>query len=86
MSRHLASTFLGLALSLCASAFFFWAWYERYLRWDFNDQGRHYDAASQTVYTDAGFVWVLPACGFLLVALVIALRAVRRNRAHRARR
>jgi hypothetical protein len=73
----------GLTLSLCASAFSFWAWYARYLRRDFNELGRHYDVESQVVYTDAGSVWVLPACGFLLVALVIAVRAIRRHRAHR---
>ncbi|QNK66473.1 hypothetical protein [Variovorax sp. PAMC26660] len=83
MPRKLIAPLLGLALSLCASAFFFWAWYARYLRWDFNELGRHYDAESQVVYTDAGFVWVFPACGFLLVALVIAVRALRRHRAHR---
>lgn len=79
MPKKTVATSFGLTLSLCASAFFFWAWYERYLRWDFNDQGRHYDADSQIVYTDAGVVWVLPACGFLLVALVIAVRAIRRH-------
>jgi hypothetical protein len=83
MPRHLAPTLPALILSLCASAFCFWAWYERYLRWDFNDLGRYYDDVTQTVYTDAGFVWVLPACGFLLVALVLAVRVIRRRRASR---
>lgn len=81
MSRHSFRTTIALALCLAASAFFFWVWYERYLRWDFNELGRHYDEQNQVVYTDAGFVWVLPACGFLLVALVIAVRSFMRRRA-----
>ena len=47
---------IGFVLSLAASAFFFWVWYERYLRWDFNELGRYYDDENQIVYTDAGFV------------------------------
>ena len=58
-----------VAVSLSLSLFFFWVWYERYLRWDFNEKGRYYDAEQQVVYTDAGFVWVIPACGFLLIGM-----------------
>lgn len=79
MFKHLP-TIVVFSLSLAASAFFFWAWYERYLRWDFNELGRHYDAATQTVYTASGFVWVLPACGCLLLAIGIVARALRRAR------
>lgn len=71
---------IGFVLSLCASAFFFWVWYERYLRFDFNELGRYYDAEQQIVYTDAGFVWALPAFGFLLVALFKLVIAAWRRR------
>ena len=47
--------------ALCLSLFFFWAWYERYLKWDFNELGRYYDPQSENVYTTAGFVWAIPA-------------------------
>ena len=72
---------VGFWLSLAASAFFFWVWYERYLRFDFNELGRYYDDENQIVYTDAGFVWVLPAFGFLLVAVVrLAIALWRRKK------
>ena len=72
---------IGFILSLAASALFFWVWYERYLRFDFNELGRYYDDVNQVVYTDAGFVWVLPAVGFLLLALVrLAIALWRRHK------
>ena len=72
---------IGFVLSLAASAFFFWVWYERYLRFDFNELGRYYDDVEQIVYTDAGFVWVLPAIGFLVLALIkLAIALWRRRR------
>jgi hypothetical protein len=71
---------ISFVLWLCASAFFFWVWYERYLRFDFNELGRYYDAEAEVVYTDAGFVWALPAFGFLIVALLRLLVAVLRRR------
>lgn len=75
---------IGFVLSLAASAFLFWVWYERYLRLDFNELGRYYDAEEQIVYTDAGFVWVLPAFGFLMVALLrLSIAVWRRRRARR---
>lgn len=70
---------IGFVLSLAASAFFFWVWYERYLRLDFNELGRYYDAEAQIVYTDAGFVWALPAFGFLILALLWLVVAVWRR-------
>jgi hypothetical protein len=73
---------IGFVLALAASAFFFWVWYERYLRLDFNELGRYYDEVDQIVYTDSGFVWVLPAIGFLLLALVrLAIALWRRRKA-----
>jgi hypothetical protein len=83
MLRYLAAL-IGPVLSLAASAFFFWAWYDRYLRRDFNELGRFYDPECLCVYTTSGFVWVLPACGFLLLALWLAARAMRRARVCKA--
>jgi hypothetical protein len=67
-------------LSLATSAFFFWVWYERYLRFDCNELGRYYDAENQIVYTDAGFVWLLPALGLLIITLLRLFVAIRRRR------
>ncbi len=66
------------AVSLALSAFFFYAWYAQYLKWDFNELGRYYDPVDQVVYTDAGFVWVLPAGALLAVGLLCAWRGWRR--------
>ena len=71
---------VSFVLSLAASAFFFWVWYERYLRWDFNELGRYYDAENEIVYTDAGFVWALPAFGFSIVALLRLFVAIWRRK------
>jgi hypothetical protein len=75
---------LGVVLSLLASAFFFWVWYFRCLRLEFNELGRYYDAENQVVYTDAGFVWCLPAFGFLVVAASLMLYRKWRSRANHA--
>ena len=64
--------------ALCLSLFFFWAWYERYLKWDFNDLGRYYDAESETVYTTSGFVWAIPAFLFLMAGARGLYGSVRR--------
>lgn len=77
---------VGLALLFATSAFFFWVWYERYLRLDFNELGRYYDAETQTVYTDAGFVWSLPAFGFLLLAIAKLVFSIWRRRDNLARK
>ena len=67
-------------LSCAASVFFFWIWYERYLSIDFNALGRHYDAEARIVYTDAAFVWCIPAFMFLLLAVgLVAARVWRRR-------
>ncbi|WP_313621909.1 hypothetical protein [Achromobacter sp.] len=63
---------------LALSGFFFYAWYAQYLRWDFNELGRYYDPVDQVVYTDAGFVWVLPAGALLAAGLLCAWRGWRR--------
>ncbi|KRC86097.1 hypothetical protein D3C87_426420 [compost metagenome] len=75
-SRVLAR--VAAVASLGCSAFFFYAWYAQYLKWDFNELGRHYDAVDQVVYTDSGFVWVLPAGVLLIVGLLYAWRGWRR--------
>lgn len=59
------------------SLFFFWVWYERCLRWEFNELGRYYDPETETVYTDSGFIWSIPAFAFLLPALLHLRSAVR---------
>lgn len=69
----------GVVLPLAASLPFVWLWYARYLTIEFNEFGRHYDAATQTVHTDAAFVWCLPALGFLLIAVVNLMRTARRK-------
>ena len=66
------------ALCLALSALFFYAWYAQYLKWDFNELGRHYDPVDQVIYTDAGFVWVLPAGVLLIAGLLCLWRAGRR--------
>ncbi|MCW0206568.1 hypothetical protein AVE30378_05052 [Achromobacter veterisilvae] len=66
------------AACLGLSALCFYAWYAQYLKWDFNELGRHYDPVDQVVYTDAGFVWVLPAGALLIAGLLCAWRAGRR--------
>ncbi|WP_019918958.1 hypothetical protein [Methyloversatilis discipulorum] len=76
-SRRILSP--GVILPLAASLPFFWLWYARYLMIEFNELGRHYDAATQTVHTDAAFVWCLPALGFLLIAVVNLVHAARRK-------
>lgn len=69
----------GAALAcLALSGFFFYAWYAQYLRWDFNELGRYYDPVDQVVYTDSGFVWVLPAGALLVAGLLCAWRGWRR--------
>ncbi len=76
-SRRILSP--GVVLPLAASLPFFWLWYAGYVAIDFNELGRHYDAATQTVQTDAAFVWCLPALGCLLIALVNLVRTARRS-------
>ena len=64
----------GAVVSLALSAFFFWLWYAQYLKWDFNELGRYYDPVDGVVYTDSGFVWVLPAALALLAGAFFAWR------------
>jgi hypothetical protein len=57
-----AATCVGLSAGLC------WLFYQRYLRWDFNELGRYYDPQTQLVYTTSGVVWGLLAAMALLAA------------------
>jgi cell division protein FtsX len=74
--------FLLAACASCFAALFGWAFYERYWRWRhcFNELGRCYDPATQTVATDAAFVWGLMAAVALALALVLWTLGRRRLR------
>jgi hypothetical protein len=78
--KPVRTAIVGAVLSAALSAFFFWIFYERYLRLDFNELGRFYDAETQIVYTDAGFVWAVPAAVFLTLAVGCLVVAARRSR------
>ncbi len=70
-SLHAAvRTAFGLLFS-AVSAFFFWVFYERFYRHEFNELGRYYDAETETVYTSSGFIWILPALFFLLPGILL---------------
>lgn len=69
----------GAVVSLALSAFFFWLWYAQYLKWDFNELGRYYDPVDGVVYTDSGFVWVLPAALALLAGAFFRLARMGRR-------
>ncbi len=75
-SKGLLRAAAGVSLAL--SALFFYAWYAQYLKWDFNELGRYYDPVEQVVYTDSGFVWILPAGVMLAICLLCAWRGWRR--------
>ncbi|WP_018411358.1 hypothetical protein [Methyloversatilis thermotolerans] len=69
----------GVVLPLVAALPCLWFWYVFHLTLEFDEQGRHVDAAAGTVHTDASFVWGAAASGLLLLALINALRALRRH-------
>jgi multisubunit Na+/H+ antiporter MnhB subunit len=68
------------ALLLVGSGVFFWIFYERYWKWDFNYQGRYWDDASEQVFTTGGAIWVVPALVLLAIAIVFARVALRAYR------
>lgn len=78
LTQHIFSA--GVICLLIASAFFFLIWYTQYLRFEFNALGRYYDVENQIVYTDAGFVWCLPAFGLLFTAIGLVTVRYRRHR------
>lgn len=60
----------GISLGSCSIFLYFY--YERYLRWTFNEEGRYYDARTQTVYTTSGLAWgILAAIAGLLGAAAL---------------
>ena len=80
----------GAGACLLLSAFCFWLWYDLYLIRDFNELGRDYDPVDQVVYTDSGFVWIVPAllllaAGAWLAAGQAALMAAARPGSQLAR-
>ncbi len=77
LSRRVLARAAAL-VCLALSALFFYAWYAQYLRWDFNELGRYYDPVDGVVYTDSGFVWVVPASVLLAAGLLCAWRGWRR--------
>jgi len=77
--RHRWRARVGAVLCLGLSAFFYYAWYAFYWKWDFNELGRYYDPVDQVVYTSSGFVWVLPATALLAAGLGLAWRGWRRH-------
>jgi len=59
--------------------------HERYWRWRdcFNELGRCYDPQTQSVMTDAGFVWGLMAAASFGLAIIVFLLRGRRPHADR---
>lgn len=55
---------ISVVIFASLAIFFSFIWYERFLRWDFNELGRYYDPESETVYTESGFIWGIPAVFF----------------------
>ena len=76
---------VGVLLCGMASVFFFWIWYRRYLRIEFNELGRYFDIEAQVVYTDAAFVWCFPAFACLGFSLGRMALGVWRRRANALR-
>lgn len=69
-------------ISICKlfiSAFFFYAWYDRFLRWDFNELGRYWDETVGTV-TTSGWIWVVPALLFFVSGASGLYRSIKRRR------
>ncbi len=75
---------VGAAASGLASASFFLMFHAFYWkhRHEFNDQGRYFDPPDSVVHTDSSAVLILPAVGFLLLAVVL-LAVLRRMRPSR---
>jgi H+/Cl- antiporter ClcA len=71
-------------LLFASSGFFFWVFYERYWKWEINDQGRYWDDVSEQAFTTGGVIWIVPALLLLIVALMFARVAVKRYRANAA--
>lgn len=72
---------IGAVSCLALAAFFYYAWYAFYLKWEFNELGRYYDPVDHVVYTSSGAVWVLPATAWLVAGLVLVWLGWRRRAA-----
>ena len=66
-------TILSAFACMAISALCFSYYYIRYLKWDFNELGRYYDAEHQIVYTTSAGIWISPALAFLMATLILAL-------------
>jgi len=77
--RRAVAWALGLAsaLSFLVSLLCTWFFCVLYLRWDFNELGRHFDHADSVVHTDSASVWGVLAAVFLLLALACLATALR---------
>lgn len=73
-----ARKILFLIIYLALTAFFSFAFYDRYYRHIdcFNDDGRCYQSATATVYTTGGMVWGLFATAFAMLALMSLIRVI----------
>lgn len=63
---------LSAAVAICATAFFFGAYYIRYFKWRdcFNELGRCFDSDTGTVYMEqAGLIWM--TLGILSLGIAI---------------
>ncbi len=74
------SIFVASFFFIILGILLFWAFYKRYLKWDFNELGRYYDAESQLVYTDSAFIWGILAVPFLFVGIVLLIRSIKRKK------
>jgi hypothetical protein len=79
--RELAQAVFSIVL-MCMGTLFSLAFYDRYWRWRdcFNELGRCYDPASQTVYLEqAGVAWGTLAAVSFFGGLALLIRVARRG-------
>jgi hypothetical protein len=77
MRQSITATLAGFLL--CCALLFGWLFYERYWRWRhcFNELGRCFDPASETVAMDSNSMYGLPAALALILALLAAVSWLR---------
>ena len=76
--RSIVPPALGALVLSAISVFFFWAFYQSFYRWEFNELGRYYDSETKSVYTTGGMIWIVPAIIFLVPALMLVVVTLRR--------